>query len=207
MTSAIADTFEGTARVIDGDSLRIAGQEIRLHAVDAPEGPQQCERSGKAWPCGRESADTLRALTSGRAVTCKGITYDRYQRLVAKCTVDGLDLGAEMVDRGMAVAFERYSQDYVTNHREARARGVGIFAGEFVEPSDWRRGKRHPIEGANDNRSDCVIKGNISRNGERIYHVPGQENYHKTRISEDKGERWFCSEADAKAAGWRRARQ
>ncbi|KJS10056.1 MAG: hypothetical protein VR78_14960 [Hoeflea sp. BRH_c9] len=54
----------------------------------------------------------------------------------------------------------------------------------------------------------CVIKGNISINtGERIYHVPGQEYYDPTRISPEYGERWFCSEADARAAGWRKARR
>lgn len=53
----------------------------------------------------------------------------------------------------------------------------------------------------------CKIKGNISPNtGEKIYHVPGQEYYSVTRIRDDNGERWFCSEAEARAAGWRKAR-
>ncbi|UOA26242.1 hypothetical protein DSM107133_00937 [Pseudosulfitobacter sp. DSM 107133] len=55
--------------------------------------------------------------------------------------------------------------------------------------------------------STCQIKGNVSYNsGERIYHMPGQEDYHRTRINWVEGERWFCTEADARAAGWRRAR-
>ncbi|MEP3437407.1 MAG: succinoglycan biosynthesis protein exoi [Hoeflea sp.] len=59
-----------------------------------------------------------------------------------------------------------------------------------------------------DDDGACVIKGNISVNtGERIYHVPGQKYYLPTRISHRFGERWFCSEADARAAGWRRARR
>ena len=53
---------------------------------------------------------------------------------------------------------------------------------------------------------DCVIKGNINTRGEKIYHVPGQKYYDDTRISASHGERWFCSEADARAAGWRRSR-
>ncbi len=57
-------------------------------------------------------------------------------------------------------------------------------------------------------RADCNIKGNISYDtGERIYHVPGQEHYAETIISPSKGERWFCSEADAREAGWRKARR
>lgn len=52
----------------------------------------------------------------------------------------------------------------------------------------------------------CTIKGNISINsGERIYHVPGQEYYSATKISYEHGERWFCSEAEARRAGWRKA--
>ena len=55
---------------------------------------------------------------------------------------------------------------------------------------------------------DCRIKGNIStQSGERIYHVPGGQYYGRTGITTSKGERWFCSEAEARAAGWRRSRR
>lgn len=53
---------------------------------------------------------------------------------------------------------------------------------------------------------ECNIKGNVSTRGERIYHVPGQKYYDETRISRSHGERWFCSEEEARAAGWRRSR-
>jgi len=52
----------------------------------------------------------------------------------------------------------------------------------------------------------CKIKGNVSTQGERIYHMPGDEYYDETRISASHGERWFCSAEEAEAAGWRRAR-
>ena len=52
----------------------------------------------------------------------------------------------------------------------------------------------------------CNIKGNVNTRGERIYHVPGQEYYDETRISASHGERWFCSEEEAREAGWRRAK-
>ena len=140
--SSEAATVEGTARVIDGDSLVIAGQEIRLHGIDAPEAAQLCERDGLAWSCGREATETLRGLVRGETVTCRAVAYDRHKTLVARCMVGWLDLGAEMVDRGLAIALERQFRDYVANHREARARGVGIFAGTFTEPSKWRKGER-----------------------------------------------------------------
>lgn len=60
---------------------------------------------------------------------------------------------------------------------------------------------------ASDNSGACDIKGNISKGGERIYHVPGQKWYSRTKITTSKGERWFCSEQEARAAGWRRAKQ
>jgi hypothetical protein len=54
--------------------------------------------------------------------------------------------------------------------------------------------------------TDCRIKGNVSYSGgERIYHVPGQHYYDETIIDWTRGERWFCSEADARAAGWRKS--
>jgi hypothetical protein len=59
---------------------------------------------------------------------------------------------------------------------------------------------------AHDATAACIIKGNISINtGERIYHVPGQEHYDETIISPQYGERWFCTEAEAREAGWRKA--
>lgn len=62
------------------------------------------------------------------------------------------------------------------------------------------------ISSASAQQGDCNIKGNVSTQGERIYHVPGQKYYDDTRISASHGERWFCSEEEARAAGWRRSR-
>jgi len=83
---------------------------------------------------------------------------------------------------------------------------AGIWAGRFIEPSRWRRGDR--LQASKGRAADaCQIKGNISRSGERIYHVPGARDYGPTRIDESKGERWFCSEDEALKAGWRRSGQ
>ena len=75
-------------------------------------------------------------------------------------------------------------------------------------PWDWRRGERTVSFGASSSgpSDGCRLRGNISRNG-RIYHLPGQQHYDRTDIDEDEGERWFCSEAEAQAAGWRRAKR
>ncbi len=83
-----------------------------------------------------------------------------------------------------------------------------IWRGVFTAPWDWRRGERLQAEAANDNASvTCFIKGNIPRSGERIYHVPGGAYYDRTKISPAKGERWFCTEEEALAAGWRKSKR
>ena len=96
--------------------------------------------------------------------------------------------------------------------RGAQAAKHGIWAGSFVSPADYRRGKREgtgtaAAPGPSSRASaDCRIKGNVLSKGERIYHVPGGRDYERTRIGEGSGERMFCSEAEAQAAGWRAAR-
>ena len=201
VTPALAD-MTGTASVIDGDTLEIHGQRIRFHGIDAPESRQLCRLDGKPWQCGKDAANALADKIARRPVTCEDLGRDRYDRIIARCTVAGEDLEKWMVLQGLAVAYRRYSHDYVDQEAEARAARRGIWAGEFVKPWEWRRGKRLV---ANDNAPDqCHIKGNISRSGERIYHAPGGQYYDRTKIDPSKGERWFCSERQAKAAGWRR---
>ena len=77
-----------------------------------------------------------------RPVTCEDLGRDRYKRIIARCTVAGEDLGEWMVSQGMALAYRRYSLDYVDEEADARAARRGIWTGEFVPPWEWRRGKR-----------------------------------------------------------------
>ncbi len=128
----------GAATAIDGDSIRIAGEEVRLKGIDAPELQQTCTVSGRQTACGRESLTALRLLLSSGLATCVGGERDRYGRLLALCRVRGIDVGAAMVREGRAVAFGAYEIE----EAEARARYVGLWGGEFERPSDWRA--RHP---------------------------------------------------------------
>ena len=107
-----------------------------------------------------------------------------------------------MVAEGWALAYRKYSKDYVSAEDTAKAAGRGMWRGKFIAPWKWRRGKRLASKAANDNQA-CRIKGNIGKSGARIYHVPGGVYYGRTKINEGKGERWFCTEAKARAAGWR----
>lgn len=130
----------GTIEVIDGDSFRRGKDEIRLNGIDAPEYRQTCHNeNGREWNCGREAAHALRNLVSGRTVDCTGLDADRYGRLVARCTVGKIELNAEMVRLGWAVAYTRHSKAYVREEEEARSDKRGIWRGTFDLPEDWRQ--------------------------------------------------------------------
>ena len=210
-----AEVLSGYPRVTDGDTLRFATDRVRLHGIDAPESGQTCRRPSGTWSCGARATHALRDRIVGAAVVCEIRDRDRYGRAVSVCRIGALDLNEWMVSNGWAIAYVRYSSDYVVAHRSARAASIGIWQGAFVEPSSWRRGER--LRSVSSSRvarapraaasSKCSIKGNISRGGQRIYHVPGSRSYAATRINTGAGERWFCSESAARAAGWRAPRR
>jgi len=203
---ARSDDLVGQASVIDGDTIEIHGERIRFFGIDAPESSQTCEIQGKSYSCGRRAALALADRIGRQSVVCHGRDRDRYGRTVAVCTVGGKDLGAWLVSVGWALAYRKYSLDYVDEEAAAQASKAGLWAGEFMSPWEYRHGEHQAGEAGSGTPSQCLIKGNISQTGERIYHVPGQQYYDRTRIEPSKGERWFCSEEDALAAGWRRAR-
>jgi endonuclease YncB( thermonuclease family) len=126
---------EGRAVVVDGDSLRLGGADIRLKGIDAPELRQTCRRQGRAYPCGEVARDALAALTSAGPVRCRAAGRDRYGRILARCGAREPDLGAVLVSRGLAVAYG----DYAREEAAARARSDGLWAGEFERPDLWRR--------------------------------------------------------------------
>jgi endonuclease YncB( thermonuclease family) len=205
------ETISGPVRVIDGDSLHVGSTEVRLFGVDAFEGRQVCVRDGNPWRCGEAAANELRKLTTGAAITCDKRDTDSYGRSVAVCTNGTVDIGAELARAGLALAYRQFSNDYVDEEREAKGARRGAWAGTFTDPWDARRAgdtqTRQVQSVSGDLVSGCRgtgIKGNISKpSGERIYHVPGSSSYEETRIDESDGERWFCTEEDARRAGWR----
>lgn len=200
----------GSATVVDGDSLELGTTSIRLFGIDAPEGRQTCTREGRSWACGETAARELRALVGTRTLTCTERDIDSYGRSVAVCTNGEVDLGAAMVRAGLALAYRRFSDDYIDEERAARDAGRGLWTGSFIPPWDWRRNPTATAPGAGAATrgpgEDCAIKGNVNREGERIYHVPGSRSYEATRIDPSRGERWFCSEVEAQRAGWRAPR-
>lgn len=137
--AASAADLTGRASVIDGDTIEIHGQRIRLFGIDAPESRQTCEAAGREYRCGQQAALALADHLGQRTVRCEQRDTDRYRRVVAICTVAGQDVGAWLVRQGWALAFRRYSTDYVDEEATAKAARVGIWRGAFEAPWDWRR--------------------------------------------------------------------
>jgi endonuclease YncB( thermonuclease family) len=130
----------GVASVVDGDTIEVHGQRIRLHGIDAPEGGQIClDAAGQKWRCGQRAALALQNLIGRRPVACDERDVDRYGRIVGRCLVDDLNINEWLVAQGLALAYRRYSGDYVAAEDEARVAGRGMWAGSFEPPWEWRR--------------------------------------------------------------------
>lgn len=195
----------GLVRVIDGDTIDVGDVRVRLHGIDAPENGQTCTNvNGVVWDCGRWVTQEARARWQGAHARCETRDIDRFGRTVALCRIDGVDIAQELVRDGLALAYRHFSMAYDQDERSAALAGRGLHAHRMARPADHRKaGSRNQTPPD----PDCVIKGNISRTGERIYHMPGQAFYDQTRINTSAGQRWFCSEAEARRAGWRKARR
>ena len=226
VASGSAETIVGRASVIDGDTIEIHGERIRFNGIDAPESAQFCaDAAGRMYRCGARAAEALAGwLAAASPMTCKFVERDQYGRFVGNCTRgDGASVQRWLVRNGHAVDWPRYSNGAFSGEQSAaKAEQVGIWQGQFELPWKWRAAQSEQTDSSSivsltpsaaspaaaSKQSDaCDIKGNISRKGERIYHVPGQKYYARTRVSAGKGERWFCSEQEARAAGWRRSQQ
>jgi endonuclease YncB( thermonuclease family) len=135
--------LQGEARAVDGDTLQVGDTRLRLHGIDAPELRQTCEdQAGEAWACGRRAASELAAAVAGGEIHCISRERDRYQRLVATCWSQGRDIGQSLVSHGWAVAYRRYSADYMRDEDIARYLTQGMWSGRFEMPWEWRQARR-----------------------------------------------------------------
>jgi endonuclease YncB( thermonuclease family) len=201
-----AGPVSGPARVLDGDTLEIGGTRVRLYGIDAPEKAQSCiDARRRRWPCGMRATQRLESMIGGRTVVCRGRERDRYGRFLGICSVERDELNAALVREGLAWAFVAYAADYVGAEREGRATKRGVFGADNIPPWEFRKARWSAADA--EEVGGCPIKGNIARAGERIYHLPWQRHYAKVRIDATAGERWFCDEAEAERAGFRRAQQ
>ena len=137
----------GKATVIDGDTITIKNVKIRFSGIDAPEKnyygqTQFCKGPKGVWACGKKASSKLKKLINGQEVQCTNEGKDRYGRTLSICYANGVDLQAEMVRSGMAVAYLKYSNRYESEMIEAMIAQVGIWGGPFDEPELWRRQNR-----------------------------------------------------------------
>jgi endonuclease YncB( thermonuclease family) len=141
---AAAETLAGTVeRVIDGDTLIVAGRTVRLWGIDAPELAQTCtgDATEPVWDCGRRSRLLLQALAGSGPVACT-VKGGHRGRVVAQCRAAGKDLGAEMVGAGMALDDPTHSQGrYGAQEAAARRDRRGLWRGRFERPSDYRHAR------------------------------------------------------------------
>jgi endonuclease YncB( thermonuclease family) len=136
--SLAADTT-GKARVVDGDTIWIGETKIRLHGIDAPELKQTCQTSKvKDQMCGQMAKQALQRLVKDQTVICKGDERGKYKRLIAVCTVGPFNINEQMVVDGWALAYRKYSKDYVRAETFAKSRREGMWRSKFVKPWEWR---------------------------------------------------------------------
>ncbi len=220
-----ANIVTGAAAVVDGDTITMTGTRIRLVGIDAPEAAQICKRGGQPWNCGTDAAQVLGEIIGGQPLECTAVGTDVYGRTLATCTTPVFDVAREMLRRGMAVPAPDAPAEYTEARAIAQQMRYGLWAGEFDLPSAWRaanRGDAPPVarravpaarsqrvaaaaparERRYTNALGCAIKGNNSRHGDLIYHLPGQRYYAQTRP-----EALFCTEREAAAAGFRRSKE
>lgn len=143
--AAAQPDIEGTASVIDGDTIEVHGTRIRLHGIDAPESRQECTRpDGTNWRCGQQAALALSDRIDRATVCCEPRNRDHYGRVVAVCFKGAEDLDRWMVANGWALAYRKYSLDYVADEDRAQRDKRGVWSGSFEMPWDWRaRRTRH----------------------------------------------------------------
>lgn len=193
--------LEGRATAVSGDMLRIAGTLVTLDSIEAPEAGQSCKRQERKWPCGAAAKDALAKLVRGRRISCD-LVHESDTEKRARCYALGKDIAEQLVRGGHVFAKGGFLSTYAGVETDAQAEKVGLWVGDIERPQDyrdkrWEEAKRSAPEG-------CPIKGRI-QSGARTYILPWSPTYDSVRLRTSRGERWFCSESEAQAAGWSRA--
>lgn len=201
-------------RVVDGDTIEISGgQKVRYIGIDTPETvhpekPIQC--------FGKEASQKNKELVEGKLVRLeKDVSEtDKYGRLLRYVYLENDDptqtifINDYLVRQGYAHSSSyppdiKYQTQFQQSEADARDNNRGLWSTCQQGTNQQASSPVQAQTGVGPN--DCAIKGNISSSKEKIYHMPGQKYYQKTIISEAKGEKWFCTEDEAKQAGFRKS--
>lgn len=197
---------EGRASVLAGDVIRINTTTIRLAGIEAPENEQKCTNANKKkWACGEAARAALTRLVKGRKVRCDLSGTDEAGRALGSCDAiaggASVNLAGALVKEGAVFANGGFFSSFSAFEADARDKKLGLWrGGDSERPSDYRaRMWEIATKAAPDG---CPIKGQVSGN-EKSYVLPWHPDYSGVRIRTSKGERWFCSESEAQAAGWK----
>lgn len=210
LAGLFAQTIEGRATAITGDAFRIGDTEIRLAGIEAPDSDQLCSRPGnRRWRCGVDARAALARSVRGTEVSCTLSGTDASGRKLGTCVARGEDIAEGLVRQGHVFAETGMFSKYASQEEEARAEKAGLWRGEAERPSEYRakvaeRMARAWEKAVRTAPGGCPIKGRIA-SGRKLYALPGTVDYPRIRIRPRRGERWFCSEEEALAAGWKRS--
>ena len=147
-TNSYSEEITGYAKVIDGDTIRIKENKIRLYGIDAPENNQICSKPwlslnvitfNKDYECGLKTTSLLKKFVKNEIIVCKKKSMDRYNRVVAICFKKRRDINSWLVRNGYALAYIKYSKKYILQEKEAKRDQLGIWQGTFENPWDWRK--------------------------------------------------------------------
>lgn len=216
LNNVLPTTENQVVRVVDGDTylIRIDGKEerVRLIGLDTPESvaPQE----GRNTKEGVLVSDYMKDYLEGKTVTLEYDVQkrDQYGRILAYVYYEDEMVNEKLLKEGYARVTTyppnvRYVDQFLRLESQARKAGLGFWGGDSIEDNlpavvdEALEPEKSPQEEAG------LIKGNISRSGDKIYHMPGQRDYDKVRINEANGEMWFQTEKQAQEAGFRRADQ
>ena len=150
-SNTIAEEIIGIPKIVDGDTVHINEYKIRLEGIDAPEIRQKCKKEKlkissiigftfyKNYSCGEVSKENLELKIDRSKIKCISSTKDRYKRYLAKCFKNRINLNRWMVRNGHAVAYRRYSKEYVSDEDFAKKNKLGLWQGKFLNPEKWRK--------------------------------------------------------------------
>ena len=139
-TNIFANEINGVANITDGDTIKILNNRIRFHGIDAPENSQNCLIKSKKYSCGKIASAALSKKISKNIVKCKvQDKKDRYKRYIGVCYIKKINLNKWMVRNGYAVAYRKYSKDYINDEEYAKKHKLGLWAGNFMSPEKWRK--------------------------------------------------------------------
>ncbi len=134
-------SIKGDIRIIDGDTIVLNNEKIRLQGIDAPETKQYCKAEDKKTkiPCGKIATEKLKEIIDNNKVTCNIKGTDRYSRKLGYCYAGDININKEMVRRGYAVAYIQYDKSFAQDESVAKKEKLGFWNGTFERPQDWRK--------------------------------------------------------------------